>query len=53
MRDADESVGAMPTAKGVAFFARAVRADPKQMRRVNKGEIRELVIGSPLFVQQT
>jgi hypothetical protein len=50
---ADASEGTLPKVTGLALFARGVKADRAQMRRIEKEYITELVIGSPIFVQQT
>ncbi|MBS1813805.1 MAG: hypothetical protein JSS87_02905 [Acidobacteria bacterium] len=50
MEDADS--GTLPRAKGLALFARAVKADRTQLRSIRKGNITELIVGSPIYVEQ-
>ncbi len=52
MGDALSSGGALPKVAGLAVFARSVAADKQEMKRVGRGRIRRLVIGTPLYVQQ-
>lgn len=49
---ADASEGTLPKATGLALFARRVKADRAQMRLIQKDYITNLIIGSPLFIQQ-
>ncbi len=49
----DASEGTLPKVTGLALFARGVKADLAQVRRIGKDYITELVIGSPIYVQQT
>jgi len=50
---ADASEGTLPNATGLALFARGVKADRAQMRQIKRDYITDLIIGSPIFVQQT
>jgi hypothetical protein len=50
---ADASEGTLPKATGLALFARGVKADRAHMRQIKKDYITDLIIGSPIFVQQT
>jgi hypothetical protein len=52
VRGEDESCGVLPKARGLAFFARALDADKGQMRRVGRQDLKTLVIGTPLHVEQ-
>lgn len=52
MQDALSSGGALPKVAGLAVFARSLAADKQVMKRVGRGRIRRLVIGTPLYVQQ-
>jgi hypothetical protein len=49
----EASEGTLPKVTGLGLFARGVKADRAQVRRIGKDYITELVIGSPIFVQQT
>jgi hypothetical protein len=50
---AEASEGTLPKATGLALFARGVKADRAHMRQIKKDYITDLIIGSPIFVQQT
>ncbi|NIP26548.1 MAG: hypothetical protein GWN67_19230 [Phycisphaerae bacterium] len=46
------SEGGVPRVEGLAFFARSVPTDQRQLRRVGCSNLENLVIGSPLYVRQ-
>jgi len=48
----DAASGTLPNAKGIAIFARSIKADRAQMRVIGKASVTELVIGSPIYVEQ-
>ena len=50
---ADAASGTLPRARGLALFARSIKADRPQMRVIGKGAVTELVIGSPIYVEQS
>jgi hypothetical protein len=52
VRGEDETSGTLPKARGLAFFARTLNADNGKMSRVGKQDLKTLVIGTPLYVEQ-
>jgi hypothetical protein len=50
MKDAAD--GTLPKAKGLALFARSIKSDRAQMGIIGKAPVTELVIGSPIYVEQ-
>lgn len=44
--------GTLPNARGIAIFARSVKANRHQMSLIDKASVTELVIGSPIYVEQ-
>lgn len=49
----DAADGTLPRVRGLALFARSIHADRSQMRAIGKGAVTELVIGSPIYVEQS
>jgi hypothetical protein len=44
--------GALPRVSGLAVFARTVKSERSQIRRIGKGNVRRIVVGSPIYVEQ-
>lgn len=53
MRAGQDKGSRLPMVDGLAVFAGLFKADKAQMRRVGKGGIETIVLGSPIYVRQT
>jgi hypothetical protein len=47
-----ESDATWPVVQGLAIFACTIEANRQQLRRVGRGYIRRIVVGSPIYIQQ-